>query len=71
MKGSGFLVKLVAPLPHREALGLCKRKKKKKTHYVRASWFSDIVNFNIRQHHHRTFDVAQMWWHIGYNAKGS
>jgi hypothetical protein len=30
MKGSGFLVKLVAPLPHREALGLCKRKKKKK-----------------------------------------
>jgi hypothetical protein len=27
MKGSGFLVKLVAPLPHREALGLCKRKK--------------------------------------------
>jgi hypothetical protein len=52
-------------------LASAREKKKKKTHYVRASWFSDIVNFNIRQHHHRTFDVAQMWWHIGYNAKGS
>ena len=31
MKGLGFLVKLVAPLAHGdEALGLCKRKKKKK-----------------------------------------